>query len=177
MHAIESVTALAVFFFFLLVTWDTLRQPYDTPTCDWYVTIFVAFFFLVLFLFLCLSFCAGIRQVLMIATSGINVANCYKQYGSTVDVLRVRNPSYPPPPPPPPFKLAPLAFERFRMLVLHADGDYRTICQSACGSVVVVSAAVHWSHYGSALPSIGQLVLAAPYLVAKCRANFCFWCA
>eukprot|EP00904_Undaria_pinnatifida_P002840 jgi/Undpi1/12557/HiC_scaffold_6.g02226.m1 len=27
-------------------------------------------------------------MVLMIATSGINVANCYKQYGSTVDVLR-----------------------------------------------------------------------------------------
>lgn len=28
-------------------------------------------------------------QILMIGTSGINVANCYKQYGSTVDALRV----------------------------------------------------------------------------------------
>lgn len=25
----------------------------------------------------------------MIATSGINVANCYKQYGGTVDALKV----------------------------------------------------------------------------------------
>lgn len=27
----------------------------------------------------------------MIGTSGINVANCYKQYGNTVDALKVRH--------------------------------------------------------------------------------------
>lgn len=31
-------------------------------------------------------------QVLMIATSGINVANVYKQYGSSVEVLQVITP-------------------------------------------------------------------------------------
>lgn len=32
---------------------------------------------------------AVVCQALMIGTSGINVANCYKQYGGTVDAIKV----------------------------------------------------------------------------------------
>lgn len=42
------------------------------------------------FLCLTLSLAAVYQsQALMIGTSGINVANCYKQYGGTVDALKV----------------------------------------------------------------------------------------
>ena len=35
---------------------------------------------------------AVVYQALMIGTSGINVANCYKQYGGTVDAIKVPTP-------------------------------------------------------------------------------------
>lgn len=37
-----------------------------------------------------ISLCPLSVQALMIGTSGINVANCYKQYGGSVDILKVR---------------------------------------------------------------------------------------
>lgn len=41
-----------------------------------------------------LSSSALVYQALMIGTSGINVANCYKQYGGTVDAIKVRRLSF-----------------------------------------------------------------------------------